>query len=100
MREYIGSEIYMAPGVLLGSYDYTIDIWGIGIITHILLCGSVPFKGETNRVLVNSILNDQPSFGGIKSSLTPEAIQFTMKCLNKKADQRPSAKQLLMHPWI
>ena len=84
----------------MGLYDYSIDVWGIGIIAHVLLCGSAPFDGETNRKLEDAILYDQPSFGGIKSSLAPEAIQFIMKCLNKKAEQRPTAKQLLNHPWI
>ena len=47
LKEFLGSEMYMAPGVLKGSYDYHVDIWGIGIITHILLCGCAPFDGET-----------------------------------------------------
>ena len=85
----------MAPGVLKGSYDYHVDIWGIGIITHILLCGCAPFDGDTITKLRYAIMHEKPSFGGIKSSLSPEAVQFTMKCLNKNADQRPSAKQLL-----
>ena len=46
----------MAPGVIMGLYDYSIDVWGIGIIAHVLLCGSAPFDGETNRKLEDAIL--------------------------------------------
>jgi len=32
--------------------------------------------------------------------LSAEALQFTIKCLNKNPKLRPDADQLLNHPWL
>ena len=74
MKEKLGTPLYSAPGVVMGGYNEKVDVWGIGIITHILLCGKPPFDGSTNQQIKQAILNDRPTFGGIKSSLSPEAI--------------------------
>jgi serine/threonine protein kinase len=43
------SHRYVAPEVLLcETYNESVDMWGIGIITYILLAGYPPFYDETN----------------------------------------------------
>ena len=87
LKEAIGSPIYSSPEIVKGEkYNEKIDIWGIGIIAHIALCGSPPFDGETNDAIKASILRDDPKFGKIKTKLNYDAVHFTLKCLNK--DQR------------
>ena len=42
----LGSPLYMAPEVINSqSYDSKVDIWSLGVITFILLTGTVPFPG-------------------------------------------------------
>ena len=42
----LGSPLYMAPEVIKSqSYDSKVDIWSLGVITFILLTGTVPFPG-------------------------------------------------------
>lgn len=46
---YLTNHRYVAPEVLLcETYNESVDMWGIGIITYILLAGYPPFYDETN----------------------------------------------------
>ena len=40
---------YMAPEVLEGVFNEKCDIWSIGVILHILLTGSSPFKSKKSK---------------------------------------------------
>ena len=75
IKEKMGSPIYMAPEIVKDEkYDNKIDIWGIGIIAHILLCGCPPFDGKSDEQIQNAIIKENPKFGGIKRKLTQEAV--------------------------
>ena len=93
-KEKIGSPIYMAPEILRSeAYDMKIDIWGVGVIAHILLCGCPPFDGESEEDVKIAIQKSKPSFGSkrIKKHLSKEAIDFITQCLCKEQIGRPHA---------
>ena len=93
LSEAQGSPLYSAPEIVTGqNYNEKVDIWGIGIIAHIVLCGSPPFNGSTNEEISLAIREETPQFNNIKKKLTYEAVNFTTKCLNKDPAQRPTAK--------
>ena len=79
-----------------------IDIWGVGVIAHIILCGCPPFDGESEEAVKIAIQNNQPSFGSkrIKKHLSKEAIDFISQCLSKDQIVRPHAIDLLDHKFL
>jgi calcium/calmodulin-dependent protein kinase I len=57
LRTYIGTSGYMAPEVLQRvPYCQPADIWSVGIISHAILVGNIPFKSHDQEVELVTIL--------------------------------------------
>ena len=56
LQTMVGTPYYVAPEVLSGEYDSACDIWSLGIILFILLCGYPPFEGDDNREIFKNVL--------------------------------------------
>ena len=41
--------------MLKGQYDQKCDVWSVGVITFIILCGCPPFGGKTDEEIYESI---------------------------------------------
>ncbi|KAM7472336.1 hypothetical protein LguiA_010519 [Lonicera macranthoides] len=101
LNDIVGSAYYVAPEVLHRSYSVEADIWSIGVITYILLCGSRPFWARTESGIFRSVLRADPNFDDIPwPSVSPEAKDFVKRLLNKDYRKRMSAAQALTHPWL
>ncbi|XP_019420104.1 PREDICTED: CDPK-related kinase 3-like [Lupinus angustifolius] len=101
LNDIVGSAYYVAPEVLHRSYSVEADIWSIGVITFILLCGSRPFWARTESGIFRSVLRADPNFDDLPwPSVSPEAKDFVKRLLNKDYRKRMSAAQALAHPWL
>ncbi|KAK9053379.1 hypothetical protein SSX86_030012 [Deinandra increscens subsp. villosa] len=101
LNDIVGSAYYVAPEVLLRSYDTEADVWSVGVISYILLCGSRPFWARTESGIFRAVLKTVPSFTeSAWPSLSPLAKDFVKGLLNKDPRKRLTAAQALSHPWI
>ncbi|KAL0382468.1 UNVERIFIED_CONTAM: CDPK-related kinase [Sesamum calycinum] len=101
LNDIVGSAYYVAPEVLHRSYSSEADIWSIGVITYILLCGSRPFWARTESGIFRSVLRADPNFYDAPwPSVSPEAKDFVKRLLNRDHRKRMTAAQALTHPWL
>ena len=101
--EPYGTLCFVAPEVLRGKpYDKSVDIWSIGIITFLLLCGYLPFydKNNNKEIRRQTIHDPVPFRNDIWSKLSNEAKQFVEGLLKKNPEERLTINQVLEHPWI
>ncbi|CAK7324259.1 unnamed protein product [Dovyalis caffra] len=101
LNDIVGSAYYVAPEVLHRSYNLEADLWSIGVITYILLCGSRPFWARTESGIFRSVLRADPNFNDSPwPTVSPEAKDFVKRLLNKDHRKRMTAAQALTHPWL
>ncbi|KAJ1378035.1 Serine/threonine-protein kinase, active site [Sesbania bispinosa] len=101
LNDIVGSAYYVAPEVLHRSYSLEADIWSIGVITYILLCGSRPFWARTESGIFRAVLRAEPNFDDLPwPSASAEAKDFVKRLLNKDYRKRMTAVQALTHPWL
>ncbi|XP_074528696.1 serine/threonine-protein kinase 10 [Halichoeres trimaculatus] len=103
---FIGTPYWMAPEVVMcetmkdAPYDYKADIWSLGI-TLIELAQIEPPHHELNpmRVLLKIAKSEPPSLDN-PSKWSAEFKDFLKRCLDKNPETRPTAVQLLEHPFV
>ncbi|GER48699.1 calcium-dependent protein kinase [Striga asiatica] len=101
LNDIVGSAYYVAPEVLHRSYSVEADIWSIGVIAYILLCGSRPFWARTESGIFRAVLRADPNFEDLPwPSVSLEAKDFVRRLLNKDYRKRMTAAQALTHPWL
>ncbi|CAN1290204.1 Calcium-dependent protein kinase 17 [Linum perenne] len=107
-KDIVGSAYYIAPEVLKRKYGPEADIWSIGVMLYILLCGVPPFwagtyfiNEESEHGIFNAILRGHVDFTSDPwPSISPQSKDLVRKMLNSDPKQRLSASQVLNHPWI
>jgi serine/threonine protein kinase/Ca2+-binding EF-hand superfamily protein len=101
--EPYGTLSFVAPEVLQGKpYDKSVDLWSIGIITFLLLCGYLPFddKHSEREIARQTIQDPVPFESKIWNKYSSEAKNFVEGLLQKKPEKRLTIKEILEHPWI
>ncbi|KAL0350632.1 UNVERIFIED_CONTAM: CDPK-related kinase [Sesamum radiatum] len=101
LNDIVGSAYYVAPEVLHRAYSTEADVWSVGVIAYILLCGSRPFWARTESGIFRAVVKAEPTYEEQPwPTLSSEAKDFVKRLLNKDPRKRMTAAQALCHPWI
>ncbi|CAI5714583.1 unnamed protein product [Peronospora destructor] len=102
MSTMCGTPGYYAPEIVRNlPYDSKCDVWSLGVITYILLCGYPPFYDENRAEEMRRIINgdfgfDSPYFDGVSQ----QAKDLIGKMLVVQPLKRLTAQEVLKHPWL
>lgn len=102
MSTACGTPGYVAPEILEGKpYTSAVDLWSLGVITYILLCGFPPFYDENHAALFASIKACDYDFPSpFWDDVSAGAKDFIMRLLVVDPKKRYTAKEVLAHPWV
>ncbi|MQM15577.1 hypothetical protein Taro_048523 [Colocasia esculenta] len=105
---YVGTCAYMSPerfdpGTYGGSYDgYAGDVWSLGLTVLELYLGHFPLLPEGQRpdwatLMCAICFGERPS---LPDSASEDLRGFVDCCLQRDANKRWTAEQLLAHPFV
>jgi len=101
MHATCGSPSYVAPEVLDKDYTFKCDLWSAGVILYILLCGKVPFGGNSDREIMRNVTRGKYSLTDPAwEHISDSAKSLVAQLLEVDPVKRLTASQALAHPWI
>ncbi|XP_042293692.1 serine/threonine-protein kinase MARK2-like [Sceloporus undulatus] len=94
-----GSLAYSAPEILLGDeYEApAVDIWSLGVILYMLVCGQPPFQEANDSETLTMILDCRYV---IPSHISPQCADLIAQMLQRDPRQRASLEGIEGHPWL
>nr|ADV78071.1 calcium- and calmodulin-dependent protein kinase [Nothoceros aenigmaticus] len=97
-----GSIDYVAPESLQRKpVSPASDMWSVGVILYILLCGYPPFHSRTTREKQEAILAGRFDLtDDTWSTVSESAKDLITSLLAVDPQKRPTAAELLQHPWV
>uniref|UniRef100_A0A7S0QLN4 cGMP-dependent protein kinase n=1 Tax=Cryptomonas curvata TaxID=233186 RepID=A0A7S0QLN4_9CRYP len=107
MKTTCGTPGYVAPEVLdpylpfTNGYGPEVDLWSMGVVLYIMLCGFPPFYDDSTAVLFKQIRKGEYTFPSpYWDEVSQGAKDIVSKMLVVDPTKRYTARQCLDHPWI
>ena len=101
--EPYGTLTYCAPEIILDKpYLKSVDSWSLGVMTYLMLSGSLPFTGKDEHEIAKNVVYSKVDFEKkpIWKEISNEAKDFITKLLDKDLKTRIEMKAALEHPWF
>eukprot|EP00747_Dinoflagellata_sp_TGD_P148505 gnl/TRDRNA2_/TRDRNA2_176928_c3_seq5.p1 gnl/TRDRNA2_/TRDRNA2_176928_c3~~gnl/TRDRNA2_/TRDRNA2_176928_c3_seq5.p1 ORF type:complete len:523 (+),score=148.64 gnl/TRDRNA2_/TRDRNA2_176928_c3_seq5:44-1570(+) len=96
-----GTPYYVAPQVLAGKYDQASDLWSLGVIMYVVLCGYPPFYGETDADVLTKVRLGNFTFNAADwKNVSEDAKNLIRMLLKMNPRDRYTAEQALNHVWV
>ncbi|MCO5568695.1 hypothetical protein L7F22_022394 [Adiantum nelumboides] len=96
-----GTPLYMAPEVLTPNgkcYSFSADIWSLGCTILEMADGKPPWSDLEGFGFLFKVKNGE--LPPMPDHLSPEGKDFVCCCLKLVASDRPTAVELLQHPFV
>jgi len=87
--------------ILEKPHNWKVDIWSLGICMLEVFLGNPPYPRNPFKCMVLTVAKGHIDLiPQNHRHLNKQGIDFLTQCLTQNAHERPSAKDLLNHPWI
>ena len=98
---FCGTVEYMAPEIV-GSenYDYSVDIWSLGILLYELLYGHSPFKANNTKNVILNIKTHELTYDDKNKVVSKSCKDLIQKLLDSNPQKRLKIKDILEHPFV
>jgi len=102
LRTKAGSAYYVSPQVLNASYDHMADMWSLGVINYILLCGKAPFEGEQDPEIFAKVKTGEYKYEAEDgwNDISQDAKNLIDGLLTFDPAKRTTCDKALQSPWI
>ncbi|GMF26228.1 unnamed protein product [Phytophthora fragariaefolia] len=98
LRSIKGTPLYMAPELVQEKpYNYTVDLWSLGVILYELAVGRPPFYTDRIVSLIQMIVRDAVQY---PPTMSEDFQSFLKGLLNKDPRQRLKWPEILQHPFV
>uniref|UniRef100_A0A7S3GCV5 Protein kinase domain-containing protein n=2 Tax=Palpitomonas bilix TaxID=652834 RepID=A0A7S3GCV5_9EUKA len=101
LKSLKGTPSFMAPEVIKSDgYGTKADIWALGCTTVQMLTGKAPFSQFSNAHAAMFHIASGKATPDVPAGASPACQDFLRLCFRHNPDERPTAEDLLQHPFL
>ncbi len=96
LTAFAGTPAYAAPSVLKGEYGPEADLWSLGVVAYVLLCGHLPYTGTSAGEVYQSMCEQTVDFSRRRwKFVSAEAKDFVSRLLEKDDSKRLTLQEVV-----